>query len=105
MPPKLTPLFHPESDKADKAIQEAEDAKEQLTCLNVGLVEFNQKAEVARAAKAEREQEWQWLGEEQGGKDWCVEAKEKAMRERQEQLAELAQINQEVSPNMSEFGI
>jgi len=28
MPPKLTPLFHPESDEeADKAIQEAEDAK------------------------------------------------------------------------------
>ena len=53
IPPKLTPLFCPESDEeANKAIQEVEDAKAQLACLNVGLVEFNQKAEVARATKA-----------------------------------------------------
>jgi len=42
MPPKLTPLFHPESDEeAYKVIQEAEDAKAQLACMNAGLVEFN----------------------------------------------------------------
>ena len=42
MPPKPTPLFHPDSDKeADKAIQEAEDVKVQLARLNAGLVEFN----------------------------------------------------------------
>ena len=42
MPPKPTPLFRPDSDEeADKAIQEAEDAKEQLSHLNAGLVEFN----------------------------------------------------------------
>src|SRR5882724_4633230 len=52
MPPKPRPLFHPESDEeADKAIQEAEDVKAQLACLNTGLVEFNRKAEVARAIK------------------------------------------------------
>jgi len=100
MPPKPTPLFHPESDKeADKAIQEAEDMKVQLVHLSAGLVEFNQEAEAARAAKAER----QWLAKEQAEKDRHVEAEEKAARERQEQLAELAQINQEVSPSISEF--
>ena len=42
MPPKLTPLFCPESDEeADKAIQDVEDTKVQLACLNAGLVEFN----------------------------------------------------------------
>jgi len=42
MPPKLTPLFHPESnEEADKVIQEAEDVKVQLACMNAGLVEFN----------------------------------------------------------------
>src|SRR5882724_6675804 len=55
--PKLTPLFHPESDEeADKAIQEVEDMKAQPMHLNTGLVEFNQKVEAARAAKAK----WQW---------------------------------------------
>ena len=58
MPPKLTPLFCLESDKeADKAIQEVEDAKVQLTHLNAGLVEFNRKVEAARAVKAEQQQE------------------------------------------------
>jgi len=39
MPPKLTPLFHLESDEeADKVIQEAEDMKAQLACMNVGLM-------------------------------------------------------------------
>ena len=66
MPPKPTPLFLPESDEeTDKAIQEAEDAKAQLAHLNAGLVEFNWKAEVARATKAE----WQWLAEEPAEKD------------------------------------
>ena len=42
IPPKPTPLFHPDSDEeADKAIQEAEDVKVQLARLNAGLVEFN----------------------------------------------------------------
>ena len=69
----------------------------QLTHLNAGLVEFNQKAEAARAIKAEQQQERQWLAEEQAEKDWRTEAEEKLARERQEQLAELAQINEEVS--------
>jgi len=94
-------LFCPESDEeADKAIQEAKDAKVQLACLNAGLVEFNWKVEVARAAKAKQQQEWQRLGDEQANKDWCVEAEEKAVREWQEQLAELAWMNQEVSPSI-----
>ena len=97
MPPKPTPLFCPESnEEANKAIQEVEDTKAQLIHLNMGLVEFNQKAEAARATKAE----WKRLAEEQAKKDWHVEAEEKAMREQQEQLAELARINQEVSPNL-----
>src|SRR5882724_299117 len=101
MPPKLTPLFRPKSDKeADKAIQEAEDVKAQLACLNAGLVEFNRKVEVARAIKAERQQEHQWLAEEQAEKDWRAEADEKLVWERQEQLAELARINEEVSPSV-----
>src|SRR5882724_13722478 len=88
MPPKMTPLFHPESDKeADKAIQEAEDAKSQLAHLNAGLVEFNLKAEAARAVKAEWQRESQWLAEEQAEKDQHTEAEEKLTRERQEQLA------------------
>jgi len=37
---------------------------------------------VARATKAEKQQEWQRLANEQAKKDWCVEAKEKAERER-----------------------
>jgi len=82
IPLKLTPLFHPESEKeADKAIQEAEDAKAQLVHLNVGLIEFNQEVEAARAAKAEQQQEWQQLANEQAEKDRHVEAEEKAMRE------------------------
>jgi len=65
MPPKLTPLFCLESDEeANKAIQEAEDAKAQLACLNAGLMEFNQKVEVARATKAEWQREWQQLANE-----------------------------------------
>ena len=101
MPPKPTPLFCLESDKeADKAIQEAEDAKTQLECLKTGLVEFNQEVEVARAAKAK----WQWLAKEQAKKDQYMEAEEKPMREQQEQLAELAWINQEICLSMLEFG-
>ena len=105
MPPKLTPLFCPEANKeANKAIQEAEDMKVQLAHLNAGLVEFNQKAEVARSTKAEQQREWQRLAEEQVEKDWHVEAEEKAVREQQEQLAELAQINKEVSPSIQNSG-
>ena len=38
MPPKLTPLFHLESDKeANKAIQAAEDTKVELMHLNESL--------------------------------------------------------------------
>jgi len=51
MPPKPTPLFFMESNKeANKAIQEVEDAQVQLARLSAGLVEFNRKAEAARAA-------------------------------------------------------
>ena len=64
MPPKLTPLFHPESDKeADKVIQEAEDTMVHLAHLDEGLHEFNWKADVAKAAKAERQWEWQRLAD------------------------------------------
>ena len=101
MPPKLTPLFHPESnEEADKAIQDAEDTKVQLAHLNAGLMEFNRKAEVARAIKAEWQREWQRLADEQAEKDWHVEAEEKLVREWQEQLVELARINEEVSPSI-----
>src|SRR5882724_5286297 len=101
IPPKPTPLFCPDSnEEANKAIQEVEDAKAQLAHLNAGLVEFNRKAEVARAIKAKRQQEHQWLAKEQAEKDWCAEAEEKLMKEQQEQLAELAQINEEVSPSV-----
>src|SRR5882724_6105315 len=89
MPPKPTPLFRPDSDKeANKVIQEAEDTKVQLACLNAGLVEFNRKAEAVRAIKAEWQQERQWLAEEQADKDQHAEAEERLARERQEQLAE-----------------
>ena len=98
MPPKLTPLFHLESDEeADKAIQEVEDMKAQLACLNTGLVEFNRKSEAARAIKAKRQWEQQWLADEQAKNDRHAEAEEKLTREQQEELAELAQINEEVS--------
>jgi len=40
------------------------------------------------------------LAEEQAKKDWRAEAEEKLVREWQEQLAELAQINEEVSPSI-----
>ena len=101
MPPKLTPLFCLESnEEANKAIQEAEDVKAQLACLNAGLVEFNRKAEAARAIKAKWQQEQQRLANEQAEKDWRAEAEEKLTRERQEQLAELAWINEEVSPSV-----
>ena len=43
------------------------------------------------------------MADEQAEKDQHVEAEEKAEREWQEQLAELAEVNQEVSP--SYFGI
>jgi len=100
MPPKPTPIFHPESDEeADRAIQEGEDAKVQLVRLNTGLVKFNRKVEAARAVKAEWQWEWQQLADEQAKKDWHAEAEEKLARERQEQLAELAWINEEVSLN------
>jgi len=40
--PKLTPLFHPESDKeANKVIQERGHERRRLACLNEGLHEFN----------------------------------------------------------------
>ena len=105
MPPKPTPLFHLESDEeADKVIQEAEDVKAQLAHLNEGLHKFNWKVDVAKAAKAEQQWEWQRLADEQAKKDQCVEAEEKAKREWQEQLAELAWVNQEVSSKLfSEF--
>jgi len=87
MPPKLTPLFHPEYDEeANKVIQEAEDMKVQLVHLNMGLLEFNQKVEAAKAAKAKRQQDRQRLADEQAEEDRCMEAKEKAEREWQEQL-------------------
>ena len=101
MPPKPTPLFRPNSDEeADKAIQEAEDVKAQLACLNAGLVEFNRKVEAARAVKAKQQWERQQLAEEQAEKDWHTEAEEKLAWEWQEQLAELAWINEEVSPSV-----
>ena len=56
--------------------------------------------EAARATKAEQQQEWQWLANEQAKKDRRTEAEEKLTREQQEQLAELAQINEEVSPSV-----
>ena len=43
------------------------------------------------------------MANEQAEKDKCMEAEEKAVREWQEQLAELAWVNQEVSPSISEF--
>jgi len=44
MPPKLTPLFHPESnEEADKVIQEAEDVKVQLACMNAGRSSLTEK--------------------------------------------------------------
>ena len=99
MPPKLTPLFHPKSNKeANKAIQAAEDVKAELACLNEVLQEFNQKAEEAKATKVKWQQEQQRLAKEQAKKDWCVAAEEKAAREWQEQLAELTWVNWEVSP-------
>ena len=99
MPPKPTPLFCPDSDEEpDKVIQEAEDVKVQLVHLNEGLVEFNWKAEVARATKAEQEWEQQRLANEQAEEAQCVEAKEKIERGWQEQWAELACVNWEVSP-------
>ena len=94
MPPKPTLLFRPESnEEADKAILEVEDMKVQLPHLNTGLVEFNRKAEAARAPKAEQQWEQQWLANEQAQKDQRIEAKEKLARERQEQLAELARVS------------
>ena len=82
IPPKPTPLFCPDSDEeANKAIQEAEDAKAQLAHLNAGLIEFNRKAEAARAVKAERQRERQQLAKEQAEKDWCTEAKERLVQE------------------------
>ena len=54
---------------------------------------------MARATKAK----WQWLAKEQVEKDRHMEAEEKAARRQQEQLAELVQINLEVSLSMSEF--
>src|SRR5882724_4099992 len=70
MPPKLTPLFCLESnEEANKVIQEAEDVKAQLACMNAGLVELNQKVEAARAAKAKWQQEWQRLANEQAEQD------------------------------------
>ena len=44
------------------------------------------------------------MADKQAEKDWHMEAKEKAEREWQEQLAELAWVNQEVSSKLfSEF--
>jgi len=40
------------------------------------------------------------LANEQAEKDRCTEAKEKLAREQQEQLTELAWINEEVSPSV-----
>src|SRR5882724_12685492 len=101
MPPKPTPLFCPESDEEDnKAIQDVEDAKAQLAHLNAGLVEFNQKVEAARAIKSKQQWERQWLANEQAENDQHTEAEEKLMREWQEQLAELAWINEKVSPSI-----
>src|SRR5882724_4259748 len=90
MPPKPTPLFRPDSDKeANKVIQEAEDTKVQLACLNAGLVEFNRKAEAARAMKAKWQWEHQRLAEDQAEMDRCAETEGRLAWERQEQLAEL----------------
>ena len=101
MPPKPTPLFCPESDEEDnKAIQDVEDAKAQLAHLNAGLVEFNQKVEAARAIKSKQQWERQWLANEQAENDQHTEAEEKLTREWQEQLAELAWINEKVSPSI-----
>ena len=57
---KATPLFHPESNKeAHRAIQVAVDVKAQLDCLNEELREMNCQEDVAKAAKAEWQQEQQ----------------------------------------------
>jgi len=103
--PKLTPLFHPESDEeADKVIQEAEDVKAQLACLNMGLLKFNRKVDADKAEKSQVTMGVAKVGRQQAEKDWHMEAKEKAEREWQEQLAELAWVNQEVSSKLfSEF--
>ena len=105
MPPKLTPLFHLESDEeGNKVIQEAEDMKAQLACLNAGLHEFTRKVDEAKAAKAKWQQVQQRLANEQAEKVQHMEAEEKAKREWQEQLAELAWVNWEVSSKLlSEF--
>jgi len=98
MGPKPTPLFHLESnEEADRSIQVAEDAKAELACLNEGLWEFNQKAEEAKSAKAEWKWEHQRLASKQAENNWQVAAEEKAKKDQQEQLAELAEVNQEVS--------
>ena len=92
-------LNHHHAPKADKVIQEADDVKVQLACLNTGLVEFHWKVEVARATKAKQQWDWKRLADEQAKQDQHMEAEEKAEREQQEQQAELAHVNWEVSPN------
>jgi len=50
--------------------------------------------------KAEGQWEWQQLAEEQAEKDWLAVVMEKA-KDQLEQLAELEQMNHEVSPDVS----
>ena len=98
MGPKLTPLFHLEFDEeVDRSIQVAVDAKAELTHLNEGLQEFNQKGEEAKATKAKQQWECQRLANKQAENNWWVAAKEKAKKDWWEQLAELAEVNWEVS--------
>jgi len=67
--------------------------------LNAGLREFTRKVDEAKAEKAKWQQVRQRLANEQAEKVQRMEAEEKAKREWQEQLAELAWVNWEVSPS------
>jgi len=55
------------------------------------------RARLAASCLPEQQRECQQLAEEQAEKDWCAEAEEKLAWEWQEQLDELARINEEVS--------
>ena len=67
--------------------------------LNEEFLEWNWQVDVAKAVKAEWQ--WEWMTDEQAKKSRCAAAEEKAKRDWQEQLAELAWVNHEVSPNFA----
>ena len=95
----MAPLFHPESDKeANCAIQVADDVKGWLACLNKEFQEINCHAD---AVKAKCHREWQQLAEEQAEKYQLAAAEEKAEKDWLDQLAELEQVNCEVSLGFS----